>query len=161
MGWKDTILAFSIPGTAIGIAFLLIKESGRSRAGIREAGAFLLRDMLRVLKNRIALAIIAVEMVMAIRMGAADFLSSYFTRDLGMTSFEAGLMFSIFLGSGIPAPYFWRRLSDKFERRKIVMLALGVACMFWYLLTYGGSGLQLVGILIPLGFATVGIGGVV
>ncbi len=161
LGWKETILAFSIPGTVVGIAFLFIKESGRSMVGIRQAGALLLRDMRQVLKDKTVLAIIAVEMVMAIRMGAADFLPSYFTRDLGMTPFEAGLLFSIFLGSGIPAPYFWGRLSDRFERRKIVMLALGMACAFWYLLTYGGTSLQLLAILIPLGFATVGIGGVV
>lgn len=47
-----------------------------------------------------------VEMVMAFRAGVGDFLPTYFTQELGMTSLTAGLFFTLFLVSGLPAPIF-------------------------------------------------------
>jgi len=47
------------------------------------------------------------------------------------------------------------------ERRKVAMSTMGAAAVLWYLLSYGGNGLQLLAILIPLGFVSQGIAGVV
>lgn len=162
LGWRTTLLAFSIPGFLIGIMFLFIAEPKRSE---NQAGLSILtvlsKGMREVLRNRTVLVIMIVEMVMAFRAGAADFLPSYLQRDLNMTSLEAGVLFTIFLGSGIPAPYFWGYLSDRFERRRVLILTMSAASLLWFLVPYGRNNFQLILILIPLGFVCQGVGGII
>jgi MFS family permease len=80
---------------------------------------------------------------------------------LGTSSLEAGVLFTVFLGSGIPAPYFWGYLSDRFERRRVLMVAMAAASALWLLLPYSRNILQLVSILVPLGFVCQGVGGII
>ena len=105
--------------------------------------------------------VMVVETVMAFRIGARDFIPSFLIRDLGMGSLEAGVLFTVFVGAGIPAPYVWGYLSDRTERRKVVMFAMGLACVLWYLLPYSKDSVQLLLVLLPLGFAGQGVGGIV
>ena len=162
LGWRTTLLAFSIPGFLIGTMFLLIKEPKRSRDRADQSNLTILsRGMHEVLHNRTVLVIMIVEMVMAFRAGAADFIPSYIVRDIGTSSLEAGVLFTVFLGSGIPAPYFWGYLSDRFERRRVLMVAMAAASALWFLLPYSENSLQLVSILIPLGFVCQGVGGII
>lgn len=162
LGWRTTLIAFSVPGFLIGTMFLLIKEPRRSgdRAGLSNL-TILSRGMHEVLHNRTVLVIMVVEMVMAFRAGAADFIPSFIVRDLGTSSLEAGVLFTVFLGSGIPAPYFWGYLSDRFERRRVLMVAMAAASALWLLLPYSRNILQLVSILVPLGFVCQGVGGII
>jgi YNFM family putative membrane transporter len=98
---------------------------------------------------------------MAFRIGARDFIPSFLSQELGGTSLEIGFLFAAFLGSAIPAPYFWGFLSDKFKRRNVVMLAMSVACVLWFFLPYGRGIFQFLLILLPLGFVDQCIGGVI
>jgi MFS family permease len=102
-----------------------------------------------------------VETVMAFRSGAADFIPTYLVSDQGMTALEAGALFTLFLGSGIPAAYFWGYLSDRFERRWVLMVVMGVASILWFLLPYGTGNIQITMILIGLGFVCQGVGGII
>jgi MFS family permease len=162
VGWRNTILVFSLPGLLVGIAFLFIAESKRSGnlSGLSSLTVFF--DGLReVFGNKTVLMIVILETVMAFRAGAADFIPSYLIRDLGIPSLEAGVLFTIFLGSGVPAPYFWGYLSDRFERKKILMIVMSLASIFWFLLPYGRTSYQFLLILIPLGFVCQGVGGII
>ena len=161
-GWRNTILAFTIPGAIVGIAFLFISESKRSGdwKGLSSM-TFLLDGLREVLHNRTVLVVMVVEMVMAFRMGARDFIPSYLIQDLGISSIEAGALFAIFMGAGLPAPYLWGYLSDKFERRKVLMFTMGAASMLWFTLPYCSSAVQLVLVFVPLGFVCQGVGGII
>ena len=162
IGWRATLLAFSIPGFVVGILFLFIAESKRSGDG---AGQFTLRvlvdEMRKVLRNRTIVMVMVVEATMAFRMGASDFIPSYLVKDLNMTPATAGILFTVFLGSGLFAPYLWGSLSDRFGRSRVLMLAMGGAAVFWYLVPYGRNTFQLVLILVPLGIACQGVGGII
>jgi len=162
IGWRATLLAFSIPGFVVGILFLFIAESKRS--GDR-AGQFTLKvlvsEMREVLRNRTIVMVMVVEATMAFRMGASDFIPSYLVRDLSMTPARAGILFTVFLGSGLFAPYLWGVLSDRFGRSRVLMLAMGGAAVFWYLIPYGRNTFQLVLILVPLGIVCQGVGGII
>lgn len=162
VGWRNTILVFSTPGILVGIAFLFLKEPKRPMKWPGVSTFSLLLQGVRVaLSDRRVLAAMVVETVMAFRIGAGDFLPSYFIKNLGMATLEAGVVYSLYLGTGIFSAYFWGRVSDVLERRKVAMSTMGAAAVLWYLLSYGGSGLQLLAILIPLGFVSQGIAGVV
>ncbi len=162
LGWRTTLLLFSILGFFIGIMFLFIAEPKRplDRAD-RSIPSVLFRGMREVLRNRTVLMIMIVEMVMAFRAGAADFIPSFMVRDLGIASIEAGALFTVFLGSGLPAPYFWGYLSDRFERRRVLMLAMGAASALWFLLPYSRNTFRLALVLVPLGFVCQGVGGII
>lgn len=162
VGWRSTILAFSIPGILVGIGFLFLNEQKRHLqwSGI-STFSLLLQGVRAALSDRTVVAAMIVETVMSFRFGASDFLPSYFTRILGMTTLEAGVIYSLFMAAGIFAPYFWGRLSDMLERRKVAMSTMAAASVLWYLLSYGSTGAQLLMILLPLGFVSQGIGGVV
>ena len=162
VGWRGTIVAFSIPGMLVGTMFLFVFESRRSRAPYKAAGvSTFLKDMREIFRSPPMLAIIAVQTVMAFRLGAGDFLPLYFERNLEMTPNEVGALYAIFLGSGIPAPYVWGYLSDRFERRKVVMLAMGLGSLLWFLLPCVKNDAWLISVVVMLGFITVGVGGVV
>jgi MFS family permease len=74
---------------------------------------------------------------------------------------EVGVIFTVFLGSGIPAPYFWGFLSDRYNRRNIIMLVMASASVFWLLLPYGSTSTHFLVMLIPLGFVSQGVGGII
>lgn len=162
VGWRTTILAFSIPGLLVGFAFLLIREPKRSGewSGVSSL-TLLFKGVKQVLSDRTVATVMVVEMVMAFRIGARDFVPSYLVRDLTIAPLEVGAIFAIFVGAGIPAPYVWGYLSDRFERRRIVMFAMGLACTLWYLLPYAKDSVQVLMVLVPLGFAGQGVGGIV
>ncbi|KON29218.1 hypothetical protein AC480_03525 [miscellaneous Crenarchaeota group archaeon SMTZ1-55] len=162
VGWRSAILVFSLPGLLVGIAFLFITEPRRAggEAGLSRVAAFS-NGVRAVIRNRTVLMILLLETVMAFRAGAADFIPSYLIRDMGIPSLEAGVLFTVFLGAGIPAPYFWGYLSDRFERKKILTVVMALATLFWFLLPYGRSSAQFLLLLIPLGFVCQGVGGII
>lgn len=162
VGWRTTILVFSIPAMLVGTAFLFLKEVKRPMkwAGL-SSFSLLFKGVRAVLSDRTVLAAIIMEIVMSLRLGAGDFLPAYFQESLGMATLESGVIYSAYIGVGVFSPYFWGRLSDSFERRKVAMFTMGAAAVFWYLLSYGRGAVQLLAILLPLGFVSQGIGGVV
>jgi len=78
-----------------------------------------------------------------------------------LQSLEVGMVYAVFIAAGIPGPYFWGYMSDKLGRRKAVMFTMSMAFLLWYLLSYGGNQFTLLSILVPLGFVTAGVGGVI
>jgi len=161
LGWRQTALVFTIPGLIVGGLFLFIAEKKRLEqwSGL-SSFKIMSKGVTTVLKDKVVLIVMIVEMIMAFRVGASDFIPSFLIKT-GLTPIEAGLLFTAFLGAGLPSPYVWGYLSDRFERRKVVMLAMGLAALLWYLLTYSENYLSLLMILVTLGFACQGVGGVI
>ncbi len=162
IGWRSTLLAFSGLGLVVGTGFLLIKEPRRSgswsgASSIRELRKGI-RDIFRI---RVVVVVMVVETVMAFRVGISDFLPTYFTEALGMSSVSSGLLFTGFLVAGLPAPYFWGLLSDRLERRVVIMMAMGAAAALWFLLPLVSGSMLLLPLLLVLGFVGQGVGGVI
>jgi len=162
IGWRYTLLAFSGLGLVVGAGFLLIKEPRRpgnwsGASSLRELG----RGIRDIFRSRVVVVVMVVETVMAFRVGIGDFLPTYFTEALGMTSVSAGLLFTGFLVVGLPSPYFWGLVSDKLERRIVVMAAMGTAAALWFLLPLVGGSVLLLPLLLVLGFVSQGVGGVI
>jgi MFS family permease len=120
-----------------------------------------LKEIRETLSEKSVLGLMILQMVIAFRTGAQDFLPSYFVQSLGMTTLHAGLIFTVFLGCGIPAPFLWGYLSDKLERKRIVIFVMGAAAVLWYLLPFAKGDLQLLLTLVSIGFVSQSVGGVV
>jgi len=162
IGWRSTLLAFSGLGLAVGAGFLLIKEPRRpgswsGASSLRELG----RGIRDIFRSRVVVIVMVVETVMAFRVGISDFLPTYFTEALGMSSVSSGLLFTGFLVAGLPAPYFWGLMSDRLERRVVVMAAMGAAAALWFLLPLVNGSVLLLPLLLVLGFVGQGVGGVI
>jgi MFS family permease len=162
IGWRYTLLAFSGLGLVVGAGFLLMKEPKRPGSwsgvsSIRELG----RGIKDIFRSRVVVVVMVVETVMAFRVGISDFLPTYFAEALGMSSVSAGLLFTAFLVVGLPAPYFWGLVSDRLERRVVVMAAMGAAAALWFLLPMVGGSALLLPLLLVLGFVGQGVGGVI
>ena len=162
IGWRSTLLAFSGLGLVVGTGFLLIKEPRRPGSW---SGASSLRELRKGIRDifriRVVVVVMVVETVMAFRVGISDFLPTYFTEALGMSSVSSGLLFTGFLVAGLPAPYFWGLLSDRLERRVVVMMAMGAAAALWFLLPLVSGSVLLLPLLLVLGFVGQGVGGVI
>jgi FSR family fosmidomycin resistance protein-like MFS transporter len=161
LGWRATLFAFSALGLFIGASFLLIDEprklgSWSGASSINE----LVSGVREIFRSRIVVIVLIVQTVMAFRVGISDFLPTYFSEALGVSSVSAGLLFTAFLVSGLPAPYLWGVLSDRLERRIVIMLAMGIAAALWVLLPLVG-GSVLLPLLLVLGFVGQGVGGVI
>jgi FSR family fosmidomycin resistance protein-like MFS transporter len=161
-GWRTTIMVFSAPGLLVGIAFLFIHESSRFQERSHASSfAQLSEGLHQVLSNRVVLGVLVLQTVMTFRTGAQSFLPSYFVNVLNMTSVQSGLIFALFMGSGIPAPYLLGHLSDRFGRKKVVVFSMSIAAILWYLLSYPRYTFPLISILVPLGLVNQGVAGVV
>ena len=162
MGWRTSVLMFSIPGLLVGVAFLFVREQKRSQAWSGASSlSVMIEGLHEVFRNRIVLGVMLLETVMAFRMGARDFLPSYFINNLQLTPVESGMVFTLFVAAGVPAPYFWGYLSDKMERRKIVILVMAASALLWYTLSFATNIPQLLLVLLPIGFVGQGVGGVI
>ncbi len=162
VGWRNTMLLFSIPGVLVGVFFLLVKEPRHSEqwSGTQSLSV-LFRGVRDVLSNKAVIAVMILETVMAFRMGARDFLPSYFVESLKMGSLDAGIVFTLFVASGVPAPYLWGFLSDKLGRMKVLIFAMGTTAAAWLLLSYQTSTAQLISVLLVIGVCGQGSGGVI
>jgi MFS family permease len=109
----------------------------------------------------VVLIALIIETIMSFGIGARDFLPLYFGQELGLSESYVAFLWTVFLVASIPAPYLWGYLSDKIERRKVVMLAMGILAIFWLILSYKISLFYLVPVLIILGFARTGTGAVI
>ncbi len=161
-GWRVAVLAFTLPGLLTGIAFLMMKEPKRSIEWMGgKSFSVLFKGVRNILSNQGVIAVIVLQTVMAFRMGADTFLPSYFVKELGMTPLSAGILFTTYTAAGIPAPYLWGYLSDRFERIRIVMISMSAAALFWSLLPYSRGILQLALTLASIALTSQGIGGVI
>ena len=162
IGWRATVLVFTIPGMVTGLGFLLMHEPKHSEAKPSVSSLRFLTDGLReVFRNKAILGVMILQAIMAFRIGARDFLPAYLVNDLGVTTIQTGILFTTFTASAIPAPYVWGFMSDRIGRRAVVLSVMSAAAVFWYLLPYARVTLHLLLILALIGFVGQGVGAVV
>lgn len=141
----------SIPALTLSLVILFfIKGSSDVEGRTRDALNWgKLRDQL---KNRNVLSISLLRSVMAFRMGVRTFLPLYFIDILGFTSERSSLLYAILLGGGVLGPFFWGWLSDKMNRKPLIIGIMIASAAGYFMLNYVTSFRGLAVLLFFIGF---------
>ncbi|MES0325157.1 MAG: MFS transporter [Candidatus Bathyarchaeia archaeon] len=151
MGWRSTLGILSIPALTLSLVILFfIKGSsdveGKSRDALNWGK---LREQL---KNRNVLSISVLRSVMAFRMGVRTFLPLYFIDILGFTSERSSILYAILLGGGVLGPFFWGWLSDRVNRKPLIIGIMIASAAGYFLLNFVTSFWGLAVLLFFIGF---------
>ena len=142
MGWRTTLGILSMPALLLSLIILFfIRGSSQMEAKTREALNW--SNLRESLRNKNVLSISLLRSVMAFRMGVRTFLPLYFIDILGMTNERSSLLYSTLLAGSVLGPFFWGWLSDRVDRKPLIIgimtcsaagyFALNIVTSFWSL----------------------------
>jgi sugar phosphate permease len=104
------------------------------------------------LKNRNVLSISLLRSVMAFRMGVRTFLPLYFIDILGFSSETSSVLYAILLFGGVLGPFFWGSLSDRVNRKLLIIGIMVASIVGYYLLNHVTGFWPLAVLLFLIGF---------
>jgi FSR family fosmidomycin resistance protein-like MFS transporter len=131
IGWRTTLGILPIP--ALVLAFILLFFiRGSKKIEEKTSSALSFNELRESLKNKNVLTISVLRSVMAFRMGVRTFLPLYFIDILGFTPERSSFLYSILLFGGVFGPFFWGWLSDRINRKPLI-IGIMVASSLGYL----------------------------
>ncbi|HVA25137.1 MAG TPA: MFS transporter [Chloroflexota bacterium] len=126
LGWRATMVIFSLPGLLIGSAIMAtVTESKESREVMQEAS--LKADMGAILRNRTLLLIVVSSMVAAGGRGLGvvlTYVPLYLTNGLHLSTSAVGVLFTVLLAGSIVGPLAGGKVSDMVGRKRAMLIAL-------------------------------------
>jgi FSR family fosmidomycin resistance protein-like MFS transporter len=131
IGWRSTLGILSVPALLLSL-YLLFFVRGSTKIEGKTRDALNFGNLREQLKNRNVLSISLLRSVMAFRMGVRTFLPLYFIDILGFTPERSSLLYSILLFGGVFGPFFWGWLSDRMNRKPLI-IGLMLASSIGYL----------------------------
>jgi MFS family permease len=151
MAWRPALALLSTPALVFSVILLFfVKGSSSSEATTRDALSWTrLREAMR---NRNVLSISALRSVMAFRMGVRSFLPLYFIDILGLTPAKSSLLYSVMLSGGVLGPIFWGNVSDRMNRKPLIIGITMASGLGYYLLNYVTGFWALAVLLFAIGF---------
>jgi len=151
MGWRSTLGILAIPALTLSLVILFfIKGSSDVEGKSRDALNW--GKLSEQLKNRNVLSISVLRSVMAFRMGVRTFLPLYFIDILGFTSERSSILYAILLGGGVLGPFFWGWLSDRVNRKPLIIGIMIASAAGYFLLNFVTSFWGLAVLLFFIGF---------
>jgi sugar phosphate permease len=151
MGWRTTLGVLSVPAMLLSVYMIVfIKGAAAVEGKSRDALNFgKLREQLR---NKNVLSISVLRSVMAFRMGVRAFLPLYFIDILGFKPERSSLLYSILLFGGVFGPFFWGRLSDRMNRKPLLIGIMASSSLGYLALNWVTGFWALVVLLFVIGF---------
>lgn len=151
MGWRSTLGILSIPALLLSFIILFFIKGSSSVEGTTR-DALNLGKLRESLQNRNVLSISLLRSVMAFRMGVRTFLPLYFIDVLGLTSQKSSLLYSVLLGGGVLGPFFWGWLSDRVNRKPLIIGIMLCSAAGYFMLNFVTGFWGLVVLLFFIGF---------
>ncbi len=151
MGWRSTLGVLSVPALLLSI-YLLLFVKGASTVEGKTKDALNFGKLKEQLRNKNVLSISLLRSVMAFRMGVRTFLPLYFIDVLGFSSEKSSLLYSILLFGGVFGPVFWGWLSDRINRKPLIIGIMVASSIGYLALNWVTSFWGLVGLLFLIGF---------
>jgi FSR family fosmidomycin resistance protein-like MFS transporter len=151
MGWRSALGILSVPALLLSIVLIVFVRGASSvEATTRDALNF--SKLRESLKNKNVLAISLLRSVMAFRMGVRTFLPLYFIDILGFNSETSSVLYAILLFGGVLGPFFWGSLSDRVNRKPLIIGITVASVVGYYLLNYVTGFWPLAVLLFLIGF---------
>jgi len=156
--WRATLMIFAIPGVILAVIlwFSISPEQPRAKSNAKQGSRS--RFSLEVYGSAILL-IIAGFIYAFGRAGTDNFAPKYFTDGRGINPFEASLLFATLKAAGLFSAPLCGRLSDVFNRKRVLIALVIVESVSLYAITVTSTTLLAVPCLV-FGFASFGLLGV-
>ena len=151
MGWRTALALLSLPALALSLILIFFIRGSKSiEATTRDALNFSkLRDAMR---DRNVLSISLLRSVMAFRMGVRTFLPLYFIDILGFSAEQSSILYSILLFGGVLGPFVWGWLSDRLNRKPLIIGIMAASSLGYFMLNYVTGFWPLAVLLFVIGF---------
>jgi sugar phosphate permease len=98
------------------------------------------------------MAISVLRSVMAFRMRVRTFLPLYFINVLGISAKTSSLLYSVMLFGGVLWPFFWGYLSDRMNRKPLIIGVMAGSSVLYFLLQFVENVWFLAAVLFMIGF---------
>ena len=151
MGWRSALAILSVPALLLSI-YLLVFVKGAPKVEGKTKDALNLGKLREQLRNKNVLNISLLRSVMAFRMGVRTFLPLYFIDVLGFTPEKSSLLYSVLLFGGVFGPVFWGWLSDRINRKPLIIGIMTASSIGYLSLNWVTSFWGLVMLLFLIGF---------
>jgi FSR family fosmidomycin resistance protein-like MFS transporter len=151
MGWRSTLTILSVPALLLAFVLVLFLR-GSSVVEATTKNAVSWATLRASFKNRNVLAISLLRSAMAFRMGVRTFLPLYFIDVLDFTSETSSILYSILLLGGVLGPFFWGQLSDKMNRKPLIIGIMFASSLSYFFLNYVTQLWPLAALLFVIGF---------
>ena len=154
VGWRWTLAIFAIPSILIAIFFtLFIREERPTDVSGARATGNPIREALDLLSNRTVLLVFIASSVAAGGRGVSvimNYVPLYLRNGLGLDATYVGWVFTVLMIGSVVGPVIAGRISDKYGRRIVLMVAyiLATISTSWLTLMTGQSWLLPVVILV-------------
>ena len=146
LGWRTTLLLFSLPGILIGLLmlwFIREEEDELRPVVVREKPTFG-RETVAILKNRNVRWVMAAQATAAGGRGLGiviTFVPLYLSQGLGLTVVNTGVLFTLMMIGSVVGPMLAGFLSDRIGARKPILMTSYLASTFTtLLLVHLGAG---------------------
>ena len=126
LGWRATMVIFSLPGLLIGAAIMATITEKREHQHVLEEQS-LKADMSAILRNRTLLLIVLSSMVAAGGRGLGvvlTYIPLYLTNGLRLNASVVGILFTVLLAGSIVGPIAGGKLSDLMGRKRTMLIVL-------------------------------------
>ena len=151
MGWRPALALLSMPALVFSLILIFfVKGSSSSEARTRDSLSW--TSLREAMRTRNVLSISVLRSVMAFRMGVRTFLPLYFIDILGFTAEKSSLLYSIMLAGGIFGPFFWGNVSDRMNRKPLIIGITAMSGLGYFLLNYVTGFWTLAALLFAIGF---------
>jgi sugar phosphate permease len=151
MSWRSALAVLSIPSLVFSLILIFFVRGSRSTEA-RTRDALSWTKLREALRNRNVLSISVLRSVMAFRMGVRTFMPLYFIDILGFTAERSSLLYSILLSGGVLGPFFWGNISDRMNRKPLIIGITAMSGLGYFLLNYVTGFWPLAALLFVIGF---------
>ena len=151
MGWRPTLGILSVPALLLSL-FILLFIRGGADVEAKTRDALNLASLRESLRNRNILSISLLRSIEAFGMGVRTFLPLYFIDVLGLSSERSSILYSVLLGGSVLGPVFWGWLSDRMNRKPLIIGIIICRVIGYFMLTILTGYLELTALLFFIGF---------
>ncbi|MBN2334323.1 MFS transporter [Candidatus Bathyarchaeota archaeon] len=151
IGWRSTLSVLSVPAIVLSLIMIFFIRGASNVEGTTR-DALNLGKLRESLNNRNVLSISLLRSVMAFRMGVRTFLPLYFIDILGFTPERSSVLYSVMLFGGVLGPFFWGWLSDRVNRKPLIIGIMTASVAGYFTLNYVTDFWPLAALLFAIGF---------